>query len=126
MSPAFKDLVLKLIAAPSERLGRAILPLPSKDKELLEMAMRGKGDAADIKEHEWFKDIDWDNIHKEQPPFVPKNWNFEDVDKKEIGKHALVFNALDTVFGLKKPIKDDEKFEHFSDFSYVLTDGEDE
>lgn len=34
-------------------------------------------DAEDIKNHKWFKDVDWDHIHLMQPPFVP---NIKSVD----------------------------------------------
>lgn len=35
-------------------------------------------DADDIKSHPWFKSIDWTQIHKKKPPFVPKVKGWED------------------------------------------------
>lgn len=35
-------------------------------------------DADDIKAHPWFKNIDWTQIHKKKPPFIPKVKDWED------------------------------------------------
>ena len=35
----------------------------------------GLKDASDIKSHEFFKDIDWNNICNMKPPFIPEVQN---------------------------------------------------
>ena len=46
------DLISRLLADPKVRLG-----------------VQG---VEEIKKHNWFKDIDWNNIRSMQPPFVPQ------------------------------------------------------
>lgn len=52
MSPEAKELIRGLCCDANTRLG--------------------KNGVQEIKEHAFFKGIDWDNIHKMTPPFVPK------------------------------------------------------
>ena len=52
LSKEAEDLIKKLINNPNKRLG--------------------KNGAEEIKKHPFFKDLDWDNIRNEKPPFVPE------------------------------------------------------
>ena len=52
ISPEALDLIIKLINNSNKRLG--------------------KNGASEIKKHQFFEDIDWDNIRNLQPPFIPK------------------------------------------------------
>ena len=52
LSKEAKDLIKKLINNPNKRLG--------------------KNGADEIKKHAFFKDLDWENIRNEKPPFIPE------------------------------------------------------
>ncbi|WVF68109.1 hypothetical protein IAT40_002872 [Kwoniella sp. CBS 6097] len=78
LSPDCIDLMLKLICEPEDRLGTT----PHETSSVLTSSNKGstirggfKGlghDGADmIKNHVWFKGIDWDNLHKQTPPYHP-------------------------------------------------------
>ena len=56
---------------------------PLSKKEQIEKATRPyyvyENDAVDIKSHPFFAGIDWENIHKTRPPFVPKVKGWGDI-----------------------------------------------
>jgi len=52
VSDDVKDLISKLICDPQDRLGR--------------------NGADEVKKHPFFKTIDWDNLYRQQPPWVPE------------------------------------------------------
>ncbi|CAG8735691.1 7002_t:CDS:2, partial [Acaulospora morrowiae] len=75
VSREVQDLIEHLICEKEDRLGSG--GLASNRPNKLYMANRKNassnlGDASGIKSHPWFKDIDWDNLHKSTPPFVPR------------------------------------------------------
>ena len=69
LSKEAEDLIKKLINNPNKRLG--------------------KNGADEIKKHPFFKDLNWDNIRNEKPPFIPEISNefdtkyFETFEKNE-------------------------------------------
>lgn len=44
---------------------------PSQSKDGLRRFVYDN-DAEEIKAHKWFKDIDWDTLHLQVPPFIPE------------------------------------------------------
>lgn len=70
ISPDAKDLILKLLVLdPEKRLGA-----------------RG---SAEIKEHPYFKGVDWSHVYKEQPSFVPRVEHPEDTEYFELRGASL-------------------------------------
>ena len=69
ISTEAEDLIIKLVNSPNKRLG--------------------KNGASEIKNHPFFKDLDWENIRNIKPPFIPKLKNsydtkyFETFDENE-------------------------------------------
>lgn len=59
LSPVCFDLLTQLLCDPSKRLG-------------------GKNGIAGIKKHPFFAGLDWDRLHDEEPPFIPRLENEED------------------------------------------------
>ena len=61
----------------------------SADKRL------GKSGISDFKKHPFFRSIDWDNIHKQDPPYTPTicgssdTSNFEDFEPARTGVSAV-------------------------------------
>ncbi|CAG8437792.1 15524_t:CDS:2 [Dentiscutata heterogama] len=71
-----QDLIKKLICEKEIRLGSGPSRSTIRPNGLYlanrKSAALGLGDASDIKSHPWFKGVDWDNLHKMKPPFVPR------------------------------------------------------
>ncbi|CAG8572521.1 12806_t:CDS:2 [Dentiscutata erythropus] len=76
VSREVQDLIKKLICEKEIRLGSGPSRSTIRPNGLYlanrKSAVLGLGDASDIKSHPWFKGVDWDNLHKMKPPFVPK------------------------------------------------------
>ncbi|KAK3825446.1 MAG: kinase-like protein [Benniella sp.] len=87
VSREVQDLIEKLICEKESRLGRSppiqhntnkrwstVSPhLMQQQQQLLGQNLnnQGLGDASEIKNHPWFRGIDWDNLRSQQPPFRP-------------------------------------------------------
>ncbi|WVQ95741.1 hypothetical protein IAU59_002840 [Kwoniella sp. CBS 9459] len=78
LSPDCIDLMLKLICEPEDRLGtppreKSSVLTSSNKGSTIRRGFKGLGnDGADmIKNHAWFKGVDWDNMHKQTPPYHP-------------------------------------------------------
>lgn len=73
----------KQYRAVDEWLARQANLDPLSKKEQIEKATRPyyvyQNDAVDIKSHPFFAGIDWENIHKSRPPFVPKVKGWADI-----------------------------------------------
>ncbi|OCF34459.1 AGC/NDR/NDR protein kinase [Kwoniella heveanensis BCC8398] len=78
LSPECIDLMLKLICEPEDRLGttpheKSSVLTSSNKGSTIRGGFKGLGhDGADmIKNHAWFEGVDWDNMHKQTPPYHP-------------------------------------------------------
>jgi len=77
------DLIQQLLCEPEDRLGSQRTVSVSRPNSLIIANRRsgfypnglGGGGSIDgaehIKAHPWFRGIDWDNIHRQEPPFKP-------------------------------------------------------
>ncbi|KAF9437280.1 hypothetical protein BGZ76_001342 [Entomortierella beljakovae] len=86
VSREVQDLIEKLICEKEFRLGRAppanngnkrwstVSPhLIQQQQQLLNQTVnsQGLGDATEIKNHPWFRGVDWANLRNQEPPFKP-------------------------------------------------------
>ncbi|WRT70461.1 uncharacterized protein IL334_007459 [Kwoniella shivajii] len=76
LSPACLDLMTSLLCEPEDRLGTTPLEKASvltNSTSRNRSLGRGLGNdgAETIKKHSWFENIDWENLHKQTPPYHP-------------------------------------------------------
>lgn len=88
--------------------GKAIIYLSHTNKLARDYAGRPvhPDDAAAIKGHPFFKDIDWDNLHRMRPPFRPKVGNEEST--KYFDPEEQILNDVSSVI---ESIKADEELD---------------
>ncbi|KAL7410296.1 kinase-like domain-containing protein [Mrakia frigida] len=83
------DLIQSLLCEPADRIGAIHQPPSRPNSHILQERRSGflqqqkegllANDGADqIKKHPWFKDIDWENIHKMEAPYQPEMRHPED------------------------------------------------
>ncbi|WWD20522.1 hypothetical protein CI109_104998 [Kwoniella shandongensis] len=83
LSSACTDLITKFLCEPEDRLGctpleRASVLTVSKGSTIKGAPGLGSDGAEMIKAHEWFKGIEWDNLHKMTPPYHPNLYSEDD------------------------------------------------
>lgn len=71
-----QHLIRNLLCGAAERMGNSATALFDLTKEsdstsAIVRRILAEGDARDIKDHAWFKGVDWDTLHITTPPFVP-------------------------------------------------------
>ncbi|KAI8808579.1 kinase-like domain-containing protein [Cladochytrium replicatum] len=93
-----QGLILRLCCDRNDRLGRAPVGDNPKDISRKQTAQKDKmldlieleGDATDIKQHPWFRGIQWDTLQTQSPPFVPRLTSlsdtryFDQIDEDEV------------------------------------------
>ena len=72
ISPEAEDLIIKLVNNPNKRLG--------------------KNGASEIKNHPFFKNVDWENIRNVKPPFIPNLKNSYDT------KYFEIFDEIESFY----------------------------
>ncbi|CCJ30283.1 unnamed protein product [Pneumocystis jirovecii] len=100
VSKEAQDLIKMLICDHKDRLGSTSFchlysnPLHTISKQSNSEIYQYSSDAEEIKAHPWFRNIDWDSLHKQTPPFVPKIKDltdtkyFEELSKDEVLQSA--------------------------------------
>lgn len=74
----------------------------------------GANDARDLKNHEFFKEIKWDDLSqlKSKPPFKPKVEGR--LDLRHFDKEFIEENVRDVSFLDRKQIKEEDKYSRFT------------
>lgn len=74
----------------------------------------GANDAQDLKNHEFFKEIKWDELSqlKSKPPFKPKVEGR--LDLRHFDKEFIEENVKDVSFLDRKQIKEEDKYSRFT------------
>ncbi|KAG4304232.1 hypothetical protein PORY_002413 [Pneumocystis oryctolagi] len=96
VSKEAQDLIKMLICDHKDRLGSASLcriysnSFHTMSEQLPSKAFHYSSDAEEIKAHPWFRNINWDSLHEQTPPFIPEIKDltdtkyFEELSKDEV------------------------------------------
>ncbi|KAG5519521.1 hypothetical protein PMAC_001675 [Pneumocystis sp. 'macacae'] len=95
VSKEAQDLIRMLICDHKDRLGSTFCHFYSSPQHTMSKQSTSEmshyfSDAEEIKAHPWFHGIDWNSLHKQKPPFVPKIKDltdtkyFEELSKDEV------------------------------------------
>ncbi|EMR09463.1 hypothetical protein PNEG_02405 [Pneumocystis murina B123] len=101
VSKEAQDLIKKLICDHKDRLGSNLCKIYPNSLNTISEYSASKtyhycSDADEIKTHSWFRNIDWNSLHKQIPPFIPKIKNLEDTKYfEELNKDEVLQSTLD-------------------------------